>query len=254
MENLECNPEQLDQETIPNGSNQLMTPLRLARGGIFLCGVFGIMLTVAQLLPQSAERVFQGLSDSYIAGQISIVLSALAVPTVSILLGLYLIRNADRMARKLFPDLNATSLQIEKAMYRVALLAVSLIIFAETLPNYMGAFGFSIVERHAFSDSIPYVNNTFSRYNVPFLISYLMKIVIACYFFAGAPHIVNWQIQRGREFDLDRNKPEETDPEKAKFQFTIGHLVVTMFFIALAIGLAMNGIRLQQFLMEMSDR
>ncbi len=155
----------------------------------------------------------------------------LVTPVVSVAVSWYLVANSTSIANGLFPDDQASPQQIERAMYRVGLTAVAVLIFAETLPHFVHAFGMTIIEQYEFGEIIT-TGHTFSLFNAPYLISFVFKLLIASYLLIGAPHLVNWQMSRSHSKD---------DP-KRKFQFGITHLLVLMILFALVLGLLANGL------------
>ena len=80
----------------------------------------------------------------------------------------YLIAKSDSISSKLFPSEHVNDDEIERAIYRVALSAVAILIFAETLPHFIHAFGMTIVDNYVFGEVIENFH-TFSVFNAPTL-------------------------------------------------------------------------------------
>jgi len=210
---------------------KLSNPVQLARVGLFLCGVGGIVLTTCSVLPESAERIVRSFFNSYYYTQLPVVISMLVSPVVSYGVSGYLIAKCDRIASGMFPSGSATSHDVERAIYRVVLTAVAILIFAETMPHFIHAFGMTIIEQYEIGELIQN-EGTFSRYNAPYLISFVFKLIIAFYLLIGAPYLVEWQMDRSQ------HKEHVAKP----FQFRLVHLLVLMALTALALGLLANGL------------
>ncbi|MEL7498325.1 MAG: hypothetical protein AAFN77_12000 [Planctomycetota bacterium] len=157
-------------------------------------------------------------------------MSMLVTPIISIGVSTYLIVKCDDISNQLFPDNTEDPRDIERAIYRVALSAVAVLIFAETLPHFIHAFGMTIVEQYEFGEVITN-EHTFSVFNAPYLISFVFKLLIGFYLLLGAPHIVEWQMER-------------TEPRKhlGPFQFRLTHLIIAMTVVSLILGLLAIGI------------
>ncbi len=209
----------------------LLNPKQLTQAGLFLCGIAGIVLTVCIILPESAEKVTRSFYFREYYTQIPLFLSMIVAPGISFGTSYYLISKCETIAKGLFPDPEHNSVQIERAIYRVALTAVAVLILAEALPHFLHAFGISIVEQYRFQEML-YVEHSFSVLNAPFLISFLFKVLIGTYLLFGAPHLVEWQMDRSN-----------TTARKAKkYQFGISHLIIATVLVALALGLLANGL------------
>ena len=203
----------------------------MTRIGLFLCGIVGIVLTCCVVLPQSAERIVRSFFHDNYYTQLPVVISMLVTPIVSTAVSAYLLVNCDKTAKEIFKQDVSVGNENERAMYRVALSAVAVLVFAETLPNFLHAFGMTVVEEYEFGEILSN-DHTFSMLNAPYAISFVFKLLIGFYLLFGAPHLVQWQ--------LDRTGSKESKRER--FQFGLTHLLVLMVVSAVILGLLANGI------------
>ena len=208
----------------------LSDPAKWTRVGLFLCGVGGLVLTVCVVLPESAERVVRSFFHKSYYTQLPVILSMLVAPIISVGVSGWIIVNSPKVATRLFPDENVTPHQVERAIYRVALTAVAVLIFAETIPNFIHAFGMTIIEHYEFGELIDIVH-TFSVLNAPYLIAFVFKLLVGSYLLYGAPYLVEWQMSGS-----------EPVVESTRFRFGISHLLAAMTLVALILGLMANGL------------
>ena len=205
-----------------------MYPEKLTRIGIFLCGITGFILTTCVILPESAERiVISFFSEEYFT-QLPVILSMLVSPTISLAVSWYLVANSNRISQRLFPECDPTPDQIERAMYRVTLTAVAVLVITGTLSRFIHAFGLTVIEQYELDNAFA-LEQTFSYWNAPYLIAFAFKLVVGAYLICGAPHLVNWQMQ-------------QSNGETTKQPIGIIHFLIVMITAAIILGIALGGL------------
>lgn len=203
-----------------------MNAVDLTRIGIFLCGLMGITLTACIVVPGSTERIALAFNADQYYTQLPVIVSLLVAPTISICVSLYLVLKSNSIAHRLFLDTKSTPNQIELAMYRVALTAVAILIFTDTLPNLLNAIGIVIIDQHVLAPDYR-LELSFTLYRVPYFVAFAIQISIASYLLFGAPHLVNWQIARSREWE-----------NSGSWRFHISHLLILLTMAAIIVWFA----------------
>ena len=160
----------------------------------------------------------------------------LVAPILSTGASLFLIVRSEAIASSLFDGHEEPASENERAMYRVALSAVAILILSETLPGFLRALGMTIVERYESGQTLGYVDPT-TLIHIPYFFAFTFKLLIGLYLLFGAPHIVDWQMcrTRGNSFPYER------------IQFRISHLLIAMTLVAVILTIMANFLHFRWF-------
>lgn len=169
--------------------------IHFARAGLISSGALGIILTAMILLPTFGGYVVH-TAFYFERGILAPLMASALAPIITICICGYVVTKADLIARRLFPDLNPTCFQIERAIYRVAFTSIGLVILAFTLPSFVHAIGNAFITSSESSNWPVAIVEQFALVNLPDIVAFVFQFWLATYLLIGAPALIRWQISR----------------------------------------------------------
>jgi len=182
------------------------------RNGLILLGVYSMIEGIV-LFDTIGQTVSDINSDSIDREQkIFMLLSDLVIPFILFFLGFYLIRQSHVITAWNFSEEEVEVKSWEPAAYKLGMTLAAIFLLSWTFPE----FGYLVyiiacnISNGSIYGSLPYICTA---------IWFLVLTAFAVYLLYGAPHIVRWQLRRGKSSEAESDNEdlvEDNDSEPSE--------------------------------------